>query len=542
MSEPVSVHDGPFSTNALPSKLLLVPYIILIWISMLTVLFEFYFYIKILPNLLIFVFLFPFFIIIVYFTLFFTSLLFSKLFLLIVNKIHPPKEGIFRREKSESEYYFWCLRSILKKWTIWLAKFFPSQILDIILLKVYGVKIPFTSSVNNVLIDTEFIRIGKNVSIGPNSYVRSSMIIDEFLIIKSVDIDDEVCIGSRVFISPGTKVNENAMINSYSVTKYGQSIEANSFYEGYPAGTKSNLENPENFFKISNLQTLHNEGFIYQDFKSKLNSSEKSNNKFLKNMPQNILIFLLIYTFSYNIPVYLFLYYNNTFLFPIFISSSTVMDFIFNLQYLFIILFTPFFYLILYFLHLLLTNIIGKSIYYLYNRNMKRFTQGTFHWSKKDIYYEYYFTHSFLMRLLKWKVQRSIFPWITKWTFSYIANFKIGKNTVLEDCYLAKDYLEIGSNCYIGKILLTNHLWGENLFVKEIIIKDNVVISDGSSISPGTIVKEKVTILPLSSTLKSEGLDGKTQYFNTPINQLSEKKLISKYNLNFKELENEQKR
>jgi acetyltransferase-like isoleucine patch superfamily enzyme len=105
--------------------------------------------------------------------------------------------------------------------------------------------------------------------------------------------------------------------------------------------------------------------------------------------------------------------------------------------------------------------------------------------------------------------------------------------------YIAKDYLEIGNNCYLGKTLLTNHLWGENLFVKKIKIKDNVVISDGSTISPGSCIDSNVNIFPLSFTLKSEDLNKKARYYDIPLNQLSEKDLMKKFNLALNETDGE---
>ncbi|MEJ2251377.1 MAG: hypothetical protein P8Y97_17210 [Candidatus Lokiarchaeota archaeon] len=539
MVKPVSVHDGPFSTNALPSKTFLIPYLLILWASILPIILEIYLLLKLIKNIIIFIVILPFFLAFIYLSLFFTSLLISKISLLLINKIHPPKEGIFRREKSNKDYYFWCLRSVIKKWTIWLTKFMPSQIFDIILLKIYGVNISFTSSIKNVVIDTEFISIGKNVSIGPNSYIRSSMIFSDFLILKEIKIKENVTIGSRVFISPGTIINKSTILNSFSVTKLNQILQENSFYNGYGA-KKNDIEGGiHKLFDFALLEKFSNKTVKNDNIEMEKVNRTYSNNKFMKNFKINLLIFFLIYLFSYNVPLFILLIFNSEFLIPVLNNSFTLISVLSNVKSFLVILFTPVIYISLYFLHLLLVVMIVKIIYVTINRKTKKFHEGIYHWSETKSDYKYYFVHSFLMRILKWKIQRSIFPWITKWCFSFIGNCKIGKNTVLEDMYLAKDYLEIGNNCYLGKILLTNHLWGESLYVKSIKIKDNVVICDGTSISPGTCIEKNVSILPLSSTLKSDDLDKKTHYYNTPVNTISEKDLISKFNLNLNHIKND---
>ncbi|MEJ2252174.1 MAG: hypothetical protein P8Y97_21240 [Candidatus Lokiarchaeota archaeon] len=538
MVKPVSVHDGPFSTNALPSKTFLIPYLLILWASILPIILEVYLLLKLMKNIIIFIVILPFFIAFIYLSLFFTSLLVSKIILLLINRIHTPTEGIFRREKSNKDYYFWCLRSVIKKWSIWLTKFMPSQIFDIILLKIYGVNISFTSSIKNVVIDTEFISIGKNVSIGPNSYIRSSMIFSDFLILKEIKIKDNVTIGSRVFISPGTIINKSTILNSFSVTKLNQILQENSYYNGYGAKKKDIEGGIHTLFDYAPLEDLSDKTVKNDNIEMEKVNRSYSNNKFIKNFKINILIFFLIYFFSYNIPLFVLFVFNFKTLIPVLKNLNIIFIFS-NVKSCLVILFTPVICVSLYFLHLLLVVTIVKIIYIMINRKTKKFHEGIFHWSETNGDYKYYFVHSFLMRILKWKIQRSIFPWITKWCFSFIGNCKIGKNTVLEDMYLAKDYVEIGNNCYLGKILLTNHLWGESLYVKSIKIKDNVVICDGTSISPGTYIAKNVSILPLSSTLKSDDLEKKTHYYDTPVNTISEKDLISKFNLNLNHIKND---
>ena len=176
--------------------------------------------------------------------------------------------------------------------------------------------------------------------------------------------------------------------------------------------------------------------------------------------------------------------------------------------------------IILYVINLLVLIIITKLIYNLI-QNSNPFKEGVFHWQCKNLDFKNYFKRSFLLRYLKWKIQRNFFPWLTIPAFNFVKNCCIGKNTVIEDSYLAKELLEIGNNVYIGKCLLANHLWDKNLTIKKIYVGDNVTISDNCCIAPGTEIEEKISILPLSITAKCAKITSNSYYHHSPLMKIS---------------------
>jgi UDP-3-O-[3-hydroxymyristoyl] glucosamine N-acyltransferase len=124
---------------------------------------------------------------------------------------------------------------------------------------------------------------------------------------------------------------------------------------------------------------------------------------------------------------------------------------------------------------------------------------------------------------------------LLKFAFNFIGNCAIGINTTIENTYLAKELLEIGSNSYIGKALIANHLWDTHLVIKKIKIDDNVVISDCCCISPGTAIRRNTNLLPLSVTAKNDVISPNSFFFNTPLKRISKQELINVFN--FEELD-----
>ncbi len=96
--------------------------------------------------------------------------------------------------------------------------------------------------------------------------------------------------------------------------------------------------------------------------------------------------------------------------------------------------------------------------------------------------------------------------------------------------FIAKEFLTIGNNVYLGQSLLANHLWDKRLTIKEIIIEDNTVISDGCCITPGTLIKNGVSIFPLSITAKNDILNPGKYYFGAPLNEFSYDNLDKLFN------------
>ena len=165
----------------------------------------------------------------------FSCFFFSKMLLIFINLIHIPKEGIFRTEKGDNDFEFWRLRTEIKKITLWLIRNWPLPWIDVIAFRWFGIKMDFSSHLNDSWCDAEFISFGKNVTIGHGAAIMSSMVVGNYLIIKSIRFDDYSLVGGQCTIAPGTHFGEDTVLGAVSVTTLNQKLEAGWIYGGIPA-------------------------------------------------------------------------------------------------------------------------------------------------------------------------------------------------------------------------------------------------------------------------------------------------------------------
>ena len=235
MSVPASLKVGPNTTLVLVKKRYLIFYVFLIWVSIFSIQFEFWLFWKLYDwKFIHFLFFLPFLIFIMYLTSIFVSLIFAKIFLVIVNLIHKPSEGVFLRHPSDKDYRYWSLRSVIKKWPLWLSHKFPFPFIDNICLKMFGVKTKFSNSLFEGFVDTEFIEFGKNVTIGQSAIIQSAIIVGNLFIIRKTVIEDNVVIGAHSVVMPGTHMKKNSILAGSSMTTVGQELEENWVYIGAP--------------------------------------------------------------------------------------------------------------------------------------------------------------------------------------------------------------------------------------------------------------------------------------------------------------------
>jgi len=261
ISVPASLRVGPFTSTVLVRKRYLFFYIFIIWASVIPILLEFYLYWHYTFSLnlqVYFVFLFPIIILIMYVTSIFSSLICAKCILIILNKIHKPKEGIFQRDNSNKDYRYWCLRNTIKRWPIWLSHKFPIPFFDNLCFKMFGVKTTFSNSLFEGWVDCEFIEFGNNVILGQASIIQSALIIGDFLIIKKTKIGENVKIGAHSVVMPGSQIERDCILAASSVTTVGQRLEEGWIYIGAPAAKfKRNRFNEYNLEeKISHVKDV----------------------------------------------------------------------------------------------------------------------------------------------------------------------------------------------------------------------------------------------------------------------------------------------
>ncbi|MBY8991735.1 MAG: hypothetical protein KGD58_13385 [Candidatus Lokiarchaeota archaeon] len=226
-----------FTTSSAISRVnikFLAVYIPIFWLSGMVVTIMFYtftYYVKIWYILAFFLGLMVF---LMWFIFIMASLFFSKLFLILINLIHKPKQGIFKAELGDKDFEFWCLRTELKKIVLWLIRNWPLPWMDIIAFKWFGIKMTLSSTMWDSWCDSEFITLGDKVIIGQGATVMSSMVIGKYLLIKDVIIGDYAVIGGEATIAPGTIVGKDSVIGAISTTTYNQIIEPGWIYFGVP--------------------------------------------------------------------------------------------------------------------------------------------------------------------------------------------------------------------------------------------------------------------------------------------------------------------
>ena len=167
------------------------------------------------------------------------SLLLGKLILIILKLIHTPKEGLFKIEKQNADYMFFCLRITVKKFIFWIWNNFCFPWVSDLAFKMCDIRADFKSTMFDGWSDVEFIEFGNNIMIGQGAQVFSSIIIrienEDFLLIKKVIIGDHVVLGGNCIVSPGTIIGKGTTLGVWTVTHINQILEPDWIYIGNPA-------------------------------------------------------------------------------------------------------------------------------------------------------------------------------------------------------------------------------------------------------------------------------------------------------------------
>lgn len=170
-----------------------------------------------------------------YFLFCFALVITSKLMLIFINLIHKPKEGVFLAEIGDTDFEFWCMRIELKKLAVWFLRHTPLPWTDTIAFRWFGLKLNFSSHLNDAWVDLEFINFGRKVMVGQGAVVMSSMVVGKYLIIKKVIFDDYTVIGGQSTTAPGTIISKDTVFGACSTSSYNQFMEPNWIYFGIPA-------------------------------------------------------------------------------------------------------------------------------------------------------------------------------------------------------------------------------------------------------------------------------------------------------------------
>ncbi len=226
-----------FTTSSAISRVnikFLVVYIPIFWLSGMLVTIIFYTFTYFARIWIIMAFLLPAMVILMWFIFILGCFFFSKLFLILINLIHRPKEGIFKAEIGDTDFEFWCLRTEVKKIVLWLMRNWPIPWMDILAFKWFGIRMSLSSSLYDSWCDGEFITFGRRVLVGQGATIMSSMVVGKYLIIKNVICGDYSLIGGHTTIAPGTVIGEDTFVSAISNTIYNQILEPGWIYLGIP--------------------------------------------------------------------------------------------------------------------------------------------------------------------------------------------------------------------------------------------------------------------------------------------------------------------
>lgn len=159
----------------------------------------------------------------------------GKLILILLKIIHKPREGLFRMDSNDSDYYYFVLRAAIKKQIFWVWNNFCFPWVSNFVFKVLNMKADFKSTLFDGWSDTEFIELGDNIMLGQGACILSSTILGDYLLVKKVIIGDHVVIGGNALVAPGTIIGKNTTLGVWAKTHINQKLEPGWIYIGSPA-------------------------------------------------------------------------------------------------------------------------------------------------------------------------------------------------------------------------------------------------------------------------------------------------------------------
>ena len=173
----------------------------------------------------------------------FTIIIFSAGIFKILNKFSHPREGVFERGSKDWKYMhrrFWTAF-----FPIWLARALPLPWLDIIAYRFFGTRVGRSVVLYEGYIDPEFVEIGDFTMTSLNICIFSHLIYQDKVLIKKVKIGKACVIGPHTITSPGTVMEDFAVLGVNSYTKINQNLEGNLIHVGTPVSITLPIQSVE---------------------------------------------------------------------------------------------------------------------------------------------------------------------------------------------------------------------------------------------------------------------------------------------------------
>jgi acetyltransferase-like isoleucine patch superfamily enzyme len=161
-----------------------------------------------------------------------TILITSAGFYKILNRLHPPQEGVFERGSKDWKYMnrrFWTTY-----FPIWLARALPLPWADIIVYRLFGIRIGRNVVLYEGYVDPEFIEIGDHTMTSLNILIFSHLIYHDKVIIKKVKIGKNCILGPQTLVSPGSVMHDGSILGANSYTWVNQELKSDLIHVGTP--------------------------------------------------------------------------------------------------------------------------------------------------------------------------------------------------------------------------------------------------------------------------------------------------------------------
>jgi hypothetical protein len=173
----------------------------------------------------------------------FTVVLFSAVVFKLLNKISPPREGVF--EKGSKDWIYMHRRFWTAYFPIWLARTLPMPWLDIVAYRILGLRVGKNVVLYEGYVDPLFVEIGDFTMTSLNICIFSHLIYHDKVFIKKVKIGKACVVGPHTIVSPGTIMHDFAVLGVNSYTLPNQELEGNLIHVGTPVSMKLPIQSLE---------------------------------------------------------------------------------------------------------------------------------------------------------------------------------------------------------------------------------------------------------------------------------------------------------
>ncbi len=169
-----------------------------------------------------------------------SSLFFVMVAIKVLERKHPPVEGVFPHDSPEIRRY--QARLFFKHYAIWLTRHSMFPWIDKIAYSALGVRVGKTVVLHEAWVDPELVEIGDYCMVGMNSIVLSHVMDHDIMLVKKTVLDSHAVIGAFGLLAPGVKVGKLCVLGANSGTRIDQVLEEKYLYAGDPARKLKKIE------------------------------------------------------------------------------------------------------------------------------------------------------------------------------------------------------------------------------------------------------------------------------------------------------------